>query len=70
MEVRLLKVLCILEASLFLSCARVVVLGDCRSGDERFRTWDGTAERGKGCNVSGPWCVFFSAIVGYYLLRW
>jgi len=52
-----------LEASLFLSCARVDVLGDCRSGDGPFKRWDGTAERGREGNVFGTWCVLFSAMV-------
>jgi len=52
-EVRLLKLLCILEASLSRSSARVVVLEDCRSGEEPFRRCDGTAERGVRWSGSG-----------------
>ena len=67
-EVHLLYVLCMLDANLFLSCARVVVAEELRSGDEPFKRCDGTAVRGSGCKVGKVCDILSSAITMYVFL--
>lgn len=51
-----------LDASLFLSCARVLAADVLRRGDEPFRRWEAMDDRGVGCRGGEIWLLFSPAM--------